>query len=204
MVLDHKNTNGGAAMAETTPMLATVNLEESSLLRLFRCMTAAEQEKTLVTALADLGARCSFDPHWRLLGPDQTAEELADEDLDSRMAMTWPGGWPGQEIVELDNLGDPGGWLAEALGGGPVAALFSVPFLPDETAYSMAEDYLTEIREQGCPLPSDFGDHPDPSGWTDEDHEQVTAEFAAFLTHWRERILATLESQNTSTGEGAK
>jgi len=175
---------------------------ETSLLRLFRCMNAEEQEALIRNALQALGERCSLNPNYARYSPEAIQEELQDENLDGRLMHAWPGGWPGQQVVELDNVGDPGDWLEQRFEN-VVACLFG--FEDDQSLIEcLVFDYLREMRDKGIDLPSDFGDEPNPDGWTADDENQVRAEFAAFLRHWRERILKTLEKQNgAKKGEGA-
>ncbi len=99
---------------EASPLRETLT-PEAVLLRLFRCMKDGEQDNFIKEALYVLGERCSFYPNFTHCRPESLKEEMEDDDLDSRLMSAWPGGWPGQEIVELDNVGDPGAWLAQAL-----------------------------------------------------------------------------------------
>lgn len=180
-------------MPDTAP--ATPTTAEAALLRLFRCMNSDEQEHLVRHSLDTLGERCSLDPHYVHLQPEAIQEELQDENLDGRLMSAWPGGWPGQQIVQLDDVGDPGLWLEEKLSGNMVQCLFG---FEDEQSLveCLAQDYLSEIRGKGLELPSDYGDDPNPEGWTADDENQVRTEFAAFLEHWRERVLVTLEKHN--------
>src|SRR5262249_35813285 len=98
-----------------------------------------------------------------------------------------PADWPEQKIVELDNLGDPGGGLEVVLGNPTFDVLFGLPFNEDVIAEALAKDYLPAIRKLGYPLPSDFGDKPTGGGGTHEEELQVRAQFAAFIRPWRER-----------------
>jgi hypothetical protein len=173
---------------------------EAVVLRLFRCMEQSEQERFIRAALELLGERCSFDPHYRHYQPQAIKEKLENEDLDSRLLAARPLDWPGQEIVELDNIGDASAWLEQVIGNPISEVLFGLPLTEDGIAESLADDYLRTIREQGFPLPSDFGDEPTGGGWTPEDEAKVRAEFVAFFRHWRERVLQVLEKQNPSAG----
>ena len=176
---------------------------EQMLLRLFRCMTDDEQSNALMNAVATLGQRWSLDPGFKRSTPEERAEELTG-DLMERLRRVCPlGGWPGQQTVDLDCTGDPGFWLEDALGSEPVDYFCRVPFDDDETVGDLACDYLSTIREQDYPVPSDFGYDPaGPNDWTEEDEDMVRGEFLAFLSHWRERVVTTLERQRASgTGE---
>jgi len=84
---------------------------EAVLLRLFKLLSISEQENVFALVLEQLGKRCSFNPHFKSLLPNQIEEETSDSDIDDRIFAAWPGSWPGQEIVELDNVGDPSEWL---------------------------------------------------------------------------------------------
>jgi hypothetical protein len=180
---------------------------EVVLLRLFRCMTVPERGEIIHSALAMLGKRCSFRPGCWSLSAEDRAQELKNPDLDERMMPAWPGGWPGQGLVDLDSVGDPGYWLAEKLEGEPISqTLFGWNWNDEATAAMLADDYLRTIRELGYPLPSDYDNEAESAGdgWTKEDEKLVRAEFVAFLKHWRERILATLEAQNPPARDGGQ
>ncbi|NLX13727.1 MAG: hypothetical protein GXY44_08765 [Phycisphaerales bacterium] len=64
----------------------------------------------------------------------------------------------------------------------------------------MANSYLHEVSDLGYPLPGEYAE-PSYRGWTKEDEAETTAEFVAFLRHWRERVLQALEEQNRPDGE---
>lgn len=171
---------------------------DAILLRLFRCMGQLEQQRLIRAALEILSERCSFDPYYQHLQPEALQQELDGDELDARLMVAWPVDWPGREIVELDNVGDPGAWLDQVISSPISEILFGLPLDEDGIAESLADDYLREIREHGFPLPSDFGDAPTEGGWTPEEEAQVRQEFIAFFRHWRERVLQTLEKQKPS------
>jgi hypothetical protein len=173
---------------------------ESVLLRLFRCMEQGEQERLIRASLEILGEGCSFDPRYQRFPPDAIQQELDNENLDDRLFAAWPASWPGQQLVELDAVGDPGAWLEHVLGNPVSEILFGLPLNEDGIAAELADDYLRAIREEGFPLPSDFGDKPTNGSWTPEEESQVRAEFVAFFRHWREQVLQALESQKPSGG----
>jgi hypothetical protein len=111
----------------------------------------------------------------------------------------WPSHWPGRHVINLDNVGDPGWWL-----GAQWAALGQEAMLAEENeeenAAFLAADYLVEIREQGYPLPSDFGDESGPKdGWTESDEALVISEFRTFLACWRERVEARVNAAKKMT-----
>ncbi len=96
----------------------------------------------------------------------------------------WPGGWPGRQVVDLDDVGDPDIWLEERIDnleealGGNVEAV-------SEAAAFLAEDYLATAAEMSFPVPSDF----DCS--EEEELQMVTADFCGFLREWHRRIVST-------------
>lgn len=108
------------------------------------------------------------------------------EGLDELVFSVWPAAWPGQSLVELDNVGDPGAWLKDFIGEPLAEIVLNHAYDDAAIATELAEQYLSEIRGQGFPLPSDFGDDPYYDGWSEEDFESVQSEFVAFLEHWRE------------------
>jgi hypothetical protein len=173
--------------------------KDEILRRLLQCVDESEKGDLAIAAIRILGERCSLDSPWRRYSNEPLAEESQENSLGDRMMAAWPADWPTQCIVELNNVGDPGAWLSDVMGEPIEEVLFGSGDI-ESTAAGMAEDYLHEIREQSCPLPSDFGDEPSHEGWTDEDENQVRLEFVAFLRHWRERILQTLEKQSRKGG----
>ena len=185
-------------MSDQKPTPPDAENPETVVLRLFSCMEQREQGRLIREALEILGERCSFSPHFDEFRPEAIQEEIDNEDLDARLMSAWPSAWPGQEIVELDNVGDSGMWLAEVIGNPVSEVLFGLPLNADSEAALIAEDYLRTIRDQDFPLPSDFGDEPTGGGWTQEEETEVGAEFAAFFRHWRERVLQVLEKQKPS------
>ena len=143
---------------------------ERILIRLFRIMKSYEQDDLIRNALKILGKRCSFS-EWR--SPKLIREEIeGDEDLDERVFSAWPAEFPSQEIIEFDNLGDPGGWLYNRIGEPIVDVLFASYGLIEDISGDMANEYLHEIRQQGYSMPSDFGDNPTYDSWTDEEEDK--------------------------------
>ncbi len=172
---------------------------EEIVLRLFRYMGEVEQQEFIESALMILARQYGLDEGLVLAPPDDIQWQLT-EGLDELLMFYWPGDWPGRQIVDLDCLGDPGAWLSRVIAEPVAYVLFGSAEDIESPASYLAQDYLFEIREQGYPLPSDFGDDPVPSDcWTDEDEEQVRTEFIAFLEYWGERVLATLEKQSQRT-----
>ena len=169
---------------------------ETVILRLFRCLDDEEQTQMLHHALSRLSRRYSLDPLYRHSTPQQIREELEEEELDERLFRAWPYRWRGDDVVNLECVGDPGAWLDEHLHGEVFDTLFGVPLENGRLAEYLAEDYLIEIRKQGYPVPSDFGDSPVYHGWTEKDEAEVRDSFVSFFQEWREQILAILEEQN--------
>ena len=109
------------------------------------------------------------------------------DDARTETLSCWPGGWPGQQVVELDNLGDPGIWLEERLAeievalGGDDAEL-------ENTAALLTHDYIAAAARISFPIPSDFG--------VDEDvcRDKIQSEFRGFLLEWR-RIIETASNK---------
>lgn len=105
---------------------------------------------------------------------------MSDE-ASSEPLSCWPGGWPGQQVVELDNLGDPGYWLEEWLAeievslGGDDAEL-------ENTATLLTDDYIAAAAKMRFPIPSDFGVDDEAC------REKIQSEFRSFLLEWRRRI----------------
>jgi hypothetical protein len=114
------------------------------------------------------------------------------ESLDARLLRAAPGDWPNRKLVDLDIVGDPGAWLSEVFGEPVGEVLFGWARDDHDNACSMAADYLSEIRKQGYPVPSDFGDDPNSQGWTDEVEQSIQREFLAFVRCWRKRALQEL------------
>lgn len=167
---------------------------EADLARLIRCMGESEKDELLLAAVTILGKRCSLDPLHSLNSPEGTREEVEHEELDERIFRAWPGDWPGRELVELDNLGDAGAWLSAHLADCDDLIFGSRDFAP--IAASMAQEYLSDIRAEGYPLPSDFDGVPREGLWTPEEEVQVAQDFVYFFWHWRDRVIHALERQN--------
>jgi hypothetical protein len=172
---------------------------ESVLLRLFRCMTEGEQEELIVEMLKQLSERYSFDLHYKFLRPDDIELEIKNDDLDERLMVACPGRGPGQQLVDLDNLGDGHAWLDKNFSDPPSEFLFSVPMNYQSIADDLVEPYLSEIVEQGYPVPSDFETKPREGAWTKEDEDFVRKDFEAFFSYWRESIIKAIEKQSQSS-----
>lgn len=171
---------------------------EIVLEQLLRCMTAAERKVLLISVLGILSQRDNDKRADASRDSESTQGEFNNPGLDDWMMSAWPTDWPGRELVELDNVGDPGAWLRIVFGEPISQVLFGWAWDDEANAMSLADEYLREIRRQGYPLPSDFGEAPCPDGWSYEDEQQTSLEFVAFLRHWRESILQAVERQNSS------
>ena len=181
--------------ADLTSGLLPITEQEGLLLRLFRCMTGDEQLGALAVTLRTLAMRLCVDPASHPFDPNALEFEL-DMDLDERLRRACPFSWPGQNIVELDNTGDPGYWLEVVLDD--ATGWFCAISSDRENATEIAQEYLSTVREQGYPLPSDFSDAPNgPEDWTDEDDDLVQTEFRAFLSYWRQMVLRTIAAQSS-------
>ena len=118
-----------------------------------------------------------LDAYWAM---SEDARDKLDEELWSKMPLHWPG----QDVVELDNLGDGSAWMQNNLGETPGQSL-----LDEEGNLSglLAEAYLEEVKSQGYPLPSEFDDEGKME--TLDDLAMVQADFRRFLAAWRERAV---------------
>lgn len=169
-------------MAEPTDNMSLTDTERV-LLRLFRCLGTSAQEELLMNSLEAAYRRSAGDKH-------------NESPLSSWLQRHWPGDWLGRNIVELDCVGDAGAWLEEAVDD-CAAILFGLP-LNDWDMTGIAQDYLIKLRQNGFPLPSDFGNEPTHEGWTAEEQTDVAKEFEQFFRQWRERVLQALECRKES------
>ena len=181
--------------ADLRPELLPIADHEAFLLRLFRCMTANEQSGMLATVLRTLGLRFCLDPSSRPFDSNALKFERA-MDMDERLRRACPLSWLGQNLVELDNIGDAGAWFEGVLGDSTFERFCDLSS-DDENAAAVAREYLSTIREQGYPLPSDFSDSPaGPEDWSDEDEEAARTEFLAFFSYWRHLVMSTIAAQS--------
>lgn len=103
------------------------------------------------------------------------------DDASSEPLSCWPGGWPGRQVLELDNLGDPGFWLEERLAEIEEALRGDNAEL-ENTAILLTDDYIAAAAKISFPIPSDFGVDDEAC------REKIQSEFRAFLLEWRRRI----------------
>ena len=153
-------------------------------------MDDIERSVCLTDALVALAKRYQLDPFASAQVPDENRAEY-EEDIDSSLMCLWPANWPGQVFVELDNTGDPSAWLEEVLGEDVADFLFGTAWNDAANAQDLAEAYRAELKNRRLDLPSDF----DGAEETISDVALFQEEFAAFLRHWRERVLTKLEAQ---------
>lgn len=108
-------------------------------------------------------------------------DEDAREQLDDELWRNMPLHWQGQDVVDLDNLGNGRAWMEENLGETPAQSL-----LDDEGNLSglLAQAYLDEIKSQGYSVPSEFDDERKMEPL--DDLAMVQADFRRFLAAWRE------------------
>jgi len=90
----------------------------------------------------------------------------------------WPFDWPGRELVDLDNVGDPSAWLQEQISD-PRELLTHGPEADQQTAEELSSAYVTRLDDIGFDLGID-------SDFTEEELMTALAfEFAGFLREWR-------------------
>ena len=187
--------------ADLMSELLPITNHEVFLLRLFRCMTADEQSSVLATGLRTLAMRVCLDPDSRPFDPNALKLELG-MDMNERLKRACPLSWPGQNLVALDYTGDAGFWLDSVLGDSTIEWFCDLSS-DDENAAELAREYLSTIRKQGYPLPSDFSDSPaGQEDWTDEDEDAAEADFLAFFSYWRHLVISTIVAQNLPTATG--
>lgn len=165
--------------------------------RLCACLSQSERDTVLVVVMKLLAQRCRPTVGRLASVHDDPEREVSDEELDSFLLGAMPREWPGQQQVNLSNI-DSTGDLMEACGEAVSQILIGWAWDDEANAETLADEYLRSIRELGLPLPSDFGDDPCFDGWTEEDEQQTRREFVAFLRHWREVVIQTLERQTSS------
>jgi len=98
----------------------------------------------------------------------------------------WPADWPGRQVVELDNLGDPGVWIDEQFPEVEEILLDDGAADP-QVAEALAIEYINAMVDLAFPLPTDFG-------VSEEDtRNAVIEDFVGFIREWRRRTLAEQE-----------
>lgn len=163
--------------------------DEWRLIRLYRCLDGGDQDQILATTSEKLMETYSIDPHRKLYeSPEEALRKELSEPVDDRVSRVWPGGWPDQRIVDLDNVGDPGIFLEDNL---PDVAevILGTSGSDKAAAESLSESYLAAAERYDIPLPTEFG------ATEDEMWEDLVSDFCGFLNEWRERIIRTIEEQ---------
>lgn len=90
----------------------------------------------------------------------------------------WPLDWPGRQIVDLDNVGDPGAWLDEQISD-PRELLSCGPEGDQQLAAEMSSAYVSRLDDIGFDLGID-------SDFTEEELMTALAfDFVGFLREWR-------------------
>ncbi len=176
-------------MAEFEHSTHELTGDEWRLIRLYRCLDEGEQDQLLVAACERLMETYSIDPLRKPCGsPEEALRKELSESVDDRVSRVWPGGWPDQHLVDLDNVGDPGFFLEVNL---PDVAetILGTSGSDKATAESLSESYLTAAERYDIPLPTEFG------ATEDEMWEDLVSDFCGFLREWRERIIRTIEQQ---------
>lgn len=168
--------------------------------RIWRLLSENERFRLIEPMLMLLGEQSGFDRTTdNATMPESHHETEVDKSdaLDEWLRSHSPQFWPGETLVNMDNLGDPGFWLDEQLGERPYTVLFEHDSA--SIAKILAPAYLAAIRERGFPLPSDFGDEPSYDGWTEEEEANARSDFIAMINHWRETVISSLERQRKGT-----
>ena len=110
--------------------------------------------------------------------------ELVNDEADF---PNWPFDWPGRQIVDLDNVGDPAAWLDEQISD-PEELLSVGPEGDQQLAEELSSAYVSRLDDIGF----DLGIDPD---FTEEQFRTALAsEFIGFLQQWR-RLAA--QNQNS-------
>ncbi len=172
-------------MDSSNPM-GPPSIEEAALLRLLRTLDGSAREVIFSRVLLAACGDQSTEPTPLSDGEWKSIEEV--------FWGSWPADWPGRQVVELDNLGDPGAWLE----GGPGEPWLRVLFTEahdERWAASLAESYGEKCVELAMPLPSEFAEEPVYGEVTDDDLAVFRADFVGFLKAWRERVLNAAEAQ---------
>src|SRR5580692_11783153 len=92
----------------------------------------------------------------------------------------WPGDWPDRRFVDLDNVGDPGGWLEMKLPS-VEEVLMQNPEEYEEAAKILADAYIRKSEELCFPLRTDF------EGPSEPPREETIADFVGCIREWRRR-----------------
>lgn len=169
--------------------------DEVRMVRLYRCLNANERDNVLTDVLQTLMARYKVDPCFDGYADKGDSELSSGEvnEYDARLMSAWPGEWPERGDVHLDNLGDPSAvleqWIPE-----PLYSVMGASEQDRALAQGLALEYVNSMKEEGCPLSSDYGCAED------ETKKGIEQSFLHFIREWRERVLRTIERQ---AGQGS-
>ena len=165
---------------------------EMALIRFFHCMDSEEKASLLDNALTSLTKRLSLEENrdsfvnWNL-------EEELTWSLEERLLRSFPFDWPNQDLVDLDNVGDPGFWLENFFNGCTLELFLSTLMDVDnlkEVAVDLSEKYITATDEAGYDLGIIEFD-----GGLNAFQEAITKDFANAIEFWHEKVLNILEIQ---------
>lgn len=162
--------------------------DEGLLLRLFRCLPPADKDEVLLAIGQKAMRRFSVDSHHKkpwVIGDDEMAPERI-ENFDDRLMGACPGDWPGR-LIELDDMGDAGAFLAEAMPDEAVAIIFGTSDNDESVAEALADVFVAQAEKKSIPLPSDFG------ASTEEVMRDTKDDFVRFIRAWREHVVQTIE-----------
>ncbi|WP_417731175.1 hypothetical protein [Rosistilla oblonga] len=108
---------------------------------------------------------------------------MNETNSDERTIAHWPSNWPGRQVLDLDNLGDPGIWIEEHI---PFAEEVLLHGTDNDfiNAEALADAYIAAACGTYIPLPSEFG------ASDEETRTMLIEEFIDFICEWRKQTLA--------------
>ena len=108
-------------------------------------------------------------------------------------SRNWPAEWPDQNIVHLDNVGDPGIWLQDLL----EESLLIDPADDEWFAKYLAESYLSTYKQYwGDPYFDVMDCYEDFSEFFDD----VVDDFDGFIVAWRKMLFDEIGSPYSRKG----
>lgn len=111
------------------------------------------------------------------------------EDVADLVMSSWPADWPGRQLVDLDNVGDPGDWLENHVVDPCIEVLIEGDISSDEPlAASLVEDYLAALEANSIEMPWIFCDTPDDAEVISDCREAIRLEFISLLQTWRANV----------------
>jgi hypothetical protein len=116
---------------------------------------------------------------------------MNNHDSETPIIAHWPGNWPGRQVVDLDNMGDPGAWIENNITS--PEELLSVDSDDSAEAEVLADAYIAEADRNYFPLPTEF------EMTEQEMREVMIADFLGFIREWRQRTIAAQSEQGTSS-----